>query len=129
MSKAGFSWGMLAAALLVAGCSDNTPSAPVADDAMAVTETPAAVVPAEPEIPDLSTWTCDRVATDVIEIFKGSENEAVKIYSPQFISSAKGEIKCSGTALRTTGYEETVYFRAYLDRDLQVLYEFGVNPM
>ncbi|MCR2832383.1 hypothetical protein [Parerythrobacter lacustris] len=88
-----------------------------------------AAPPAEPPIADLTTYSCADLIPDVLAIAKENSYNLVKIYNPVEDMKSRGEIRCTGSALLSTGGAEVpLYFRAYLDRDLDVIVEYNSFP-
>lgn len=84
---------------------------------------------AEPALADLSNYNCADLIPDVLSIAEKNSYNLVKIYNPVEDLKSRGEIRCTGSALLSTGGSEVpIYFRAYLDRDLDVIVEYNSFP-
>lgn len=104
--------------------ADTMVAEPAAEEAMA----PAAP-PAAPVVADLTTYSCADLIPDVLAIAKQNSYNLVKIYNPVEDMKSRGEIRCTGSALLSSGGAEVpLYFRAYLDRDLDVIVEYNSFP-
>lgn len=79
-------------------------------------------------VPDLTTYSCSDLVTDVISMSKDDDVKIIKIYNPVEVRKSKGEILCGGTALMSDTSEAPGYFKAYLDRDLDLITAYEFSP-
>ena len=66
--------------------------------------------------------SCKDLREDFVETFGG---EIIKIYEPKLLSRGKSRVKCVGEALLDDGYEYSIIYSAYIDREGEWMLEWG----